>query len=98
MKTIDVAEGFKIEADDEEVGYQLVGPGGEESGIVEYGDVAQVKVDGKDYETTVESQESALTEEQLIYLCLDEIPVVEALEFEDEDDADGLDEVPGKVA
>ncbi|MFH1140980.1 MAG: hypothetical protein V1724_04805, partial [Chloroflexota bacterium] len=62
---------FKIEVAEE--GYQLVGPDGEESGVTDYGDTASVEcADGKTYEVTVENQESALTEEQQLYLCLDE--------------------------
>ena len=96
MKTIEVAEGFKIEAYEYDRGYQLVGPGEEESGVTDYGETAVVVVDGKTYEVTVESQESALTEEQVIYLCLDEVPKVEEIEFEDEDeDEDDGDEEDG---
>lgn len=91
MKTIEVAEGFKIEADEDDSGYQLVGPGSEESGVTDYGDTAEVEVDGKTYEVTVENRNSALTEEQQIYLCLDEVPKVEEVEFEEEGDEDEED-------
>lgn len=96
---------FKIEIAPE--GYQLVGPGGEESGVTDYGDTAEVEVeDGKVYSTTVESKESALTEEQQVYLCLDEVPVVEefdGFDVEDDDDEDDedredLEEVPEDAA
>jgi hypothetical protein len=91
--TIEIAQGFTIEADEEDQGYQLVGPGGEVSGVTEYGDQAEVEVDGKTYEVTVESRESALTEEQILYLRLDEVPKVVKEEFElEEDEEDEEDE------
>jgi hypothetical protein len=79
-------------------GYQLVGPNGEESGVTEYGDVADVEVDGKTYEVCVEDKESAMTEETELYLCMDEVPAVEEVgefeleEGEEEDEEDDEDE------
>ena len=77
---------FTIEVDEDT--YQLVGPGGEESGTTDYGDEAEIEVDGKTYVTTVESREEALAEPPEIYLCLDEIPAVEEVEFELEEEDD----------
>lgn len=42
---------FTIKID--ESGYQLVGPAGEESGVTDYGDEAELEVDGKTYVVTV---------------------------------------------
>lgn len=82
---------FTIEID--ESGYQLVGPAGEESGVTDYGDEAELEVDGKTYVVTVESKAEALAEPPEIYLCLDEVPAVEEVEFElDDEDDDGLGE------
>jgi hypothetical protein len=83
---------FTIEVDED--GYQLTGPGGEESGVTDYGESAQVEVDGKTYEVTVGSAAEAMTEPQQIYILLDESPNVEEVEFELEDDEDEDDEVP----
>jgi hypothetical protein len=82
MYTVDVEEGFVIEAGEEDQGFQLVGPGGEESGVTPYTGTAEVEVGGKTYAVTVESQESALTEEQELCLCLEEVPEVEEVEFD----------------
>lgn len=88
--TIEIAHGFQIEVDEDDIGYQLVGPGGEESGVVDYGEDAEVEVDGKTYMVTVESKEAAMTEETNLYLCLDEVPKVVEEEFDlDEDDNEG---------
>jgi hypothetical protein len=84
---------FKIEVADE--GYQLTGPNGEESGVTEYGETAEIEVDGKTYEVCVEDKESAMTEETTIYLVMDEAPSVETVEFdldEEEDEEDDEDE------
>ncbi len=87
---------FKIEVAPE--GYQLVGPGGEESGVTNYGDTAEIEVEGKVYEAVVESQQDALNEPPQVYLCLDEDPVVEVVEFdledEEEDEEEGEETAP----
>lgn len=77
---------FTIEVDEET--YQLVGPGGEESGVTDYGQEAEVEVDGKTYVTMVESKDEAIADPPDIYLCLEESPAVEEVEFELEDETD----------
>ncbi len=83
---IEIAQGFTVELGDD--GYQLTGPGGEESGVTEYGDAAEVEVDGKIYETTVESREEAMEYSPTLYLALDEVPEVEEVDFDVEDGED----------
>ena len=80
---------FTIEVD--ESGYQLVADSGEESGVTDYGDTAEVEVDGKTYGCLVDSREDALAEPPEVYLLLEETPVVEEMEFdlEDEDEEEG---------
>ncbi len=85
---------FTIEVDEDT--YQLVGPGGEESGTTDYGESAEVEVDGKTYTTTVDSREEALEAPPEIYLCLDEVPAVEEVEFEVEDEDEGDDGIGGE--
>lgn len=81
---------FTVELGDD--GYQLVASSGEESGVTDYGDTAEIEVDGKDYICAVDSKEEALAEPPEVYLCLEEVPAVEEVEFdltaEDEDDDD----------
>jgi len=76
---------FKIEVDEED--YQLVGPGGEESGVVDYGEVATVEVGGVSYFTALVDEEDA--EAAVIYCLKDGKPeavigdhTVEETEFE----------------
>lgn len=84
---------FTIEVDDD--GYQLVGPNGEESGITDYGEPAQVEVDGKMHEVVVEDKDSAMGEDATqLYLLMDEIPNVEEVEFEIDDDEDEGEPAP----
>lgn len=89
---------MRIETDEED--YQLVGPGEEESGVTEYGDVAEVEIGGVLHFTTVDSADDA--EAAQIYRMVDGHPelieeahTVEEVEFEleaedeaDEDEAD----------
>ncbi len=84
---------YTVEVGDE--GYQLVGPSGEESGVTDYGDTAEVEVDGKTIVTTVDSAQEALAEPPQLFLLLDEVAGVEEIEFvmeSDEDDEDADDE------
>jgi len=92
--TIEIAQGFHVELDEEDVGYQLCGPGEEESGITPYGDMAEVEVDGKMYGMTVFSKEEALTDLPPLYLRLDgiETPSVEEVEFEEDETEEEEDE------
>ncbi len=93
MEKIEIAKGFAIEVDEDDVGYQLVGPGGEESGVVDYGEDAEVEVDGKTYMVTVEDKATAMSEETNLYLCLAEVPTVveEEFDLEGEEDEDAGD-------
>lgn len=92
---------FTIELD--ETGYQLVAGTGEESGVTDYGEPAEIEVDGKTYVATVESREAALADPPEVYLCLDEVPAVEEVEFDltetdeddDEDDEDADEDDDG---
>ena len=72
---------FKIEVDDN--GFQLVGPGGEESGVTYFGDTAEVKIGDDTFAATMEDDEEDAPD---IYLCLDGWPVIEEVEFETEDE------------
>lgn len=86
---------LKIEVDDD--GYQLVGPDGEESGVTDYGDTAEVECGGVLHFTTMDSAEAA--EYAQIYHMVDGHPElvedaheVEAIEFVFEDDEGDEDE------
>jgi hypothetical protein len=92
---------LKIEVDDD--GYQLVGPGGEESGVADYGDTAEIECGGVLHFTTVDSAEEA--EDAQIYRMVDGHPeLVEedheveewefVLETEEEDEGDEDEAVP----
>ena len=81
-----------IEVDNEAKGYQLVGPNGEESGVTDYGEMAEVEVEGKTYCALVEDRSDALEHEVPIYLLTGEVPGVDEVEFELEEEGDEEDE------
>jgi hypothetical protein len=81
---------LKIEVD--EGGYQLVGPNGEESGVTDYGEMAEVECEGGTYAVLVEDREDALENDIPVYQLMAEVPEVEEVEFSLEDEGDAGDE------
>jgi len=85
-------KGFKIEVDEDS--YQLVGPGGEESGVTEYEDVAEVTCEDVLYFVTVADEDDA--EDAAIHKIVgghpevleDQEREVEEVEFEVEDETE----------
>lgn len=71
-----------------ENGYQLIAPGGVESGVTGYGETAGVEVEGETYETTLTDDE----EVPVISMVLKGDPQVEEVEFELEEDEEEEEE------
>ncbi len=81
------ASKFTVEVGDD--GFQLIGPGEVESGVAEFGDVAEVEVEGETYQCVMDDHEDA----PQISLVLAGEPKVEDVDFEligaEDGDGDG---------
>ena len=83
---------MKITIEKGEQGYRLIGPGGEEGDLTEYGDPATLEIGGETYMALLPSEEEEYEElESLVYRLEDVETVVEEVDFEEGDEPEEVE-------